>query len=304
MRIGIDLGGSKIEGVALDEAGAVAAALRVPTPQQDYDATLGAVAHVVAVLEAEIGASARVGVGAPGSLSRRADDAGNRLWQGANATWINARALPADLSARLGRDVRVANDANCFAVSEAADGAAAGAHVVFGVIVGTGCGGGIVVDGRPLAGHNGIGGEWGHTPLPWPRADEYPGPLCFCGKRGCLETWVAAKSLERDFRDRGGTALSATAIADAAAAGEGLAVAVLDDYVDRLARGLAVVVDIVDPDVIVLGGGASRIAALYERLPAAIAAHAFSDSLATPVVRARHGDASGVRGAAQLWDRV
>lgn len=302
MRIGIDLGGSKIEGVALDAGGGVAAALRVPTPQGDYAATIAAVAHVVAVLEAEADAPASVGVGAPGSASRRTDDRGNALWQGSNATWINGCALEADLAAALARDIRVANDANCFAVSESTDGAAAGAHIVFGVIIGTGCGGGLCVDGRPVAGRNGIAGEWGHMPLPWPRADEYPGPECFCGRRGCIERWVAAKSLERDFVERGGAAgLSATGIADAAAAGNVCAAAALDDYIDRLARGLAVVVDILDPDVIVLGGGGSRIGALYDRLPGAIATYAFANSLDTPVVRNRHGDASGVRGAAQLW---
>lgn len=301
MRIGIDLGGSKIEGVALTRDGTVAAALRVPTPQHDYPATIAAVAHVVAVLEAETGARASVGLGAPGSAARATDSHGSRLWQGANSTWINRQPLEADLAAALRREVRVANDANCFTVSEAADGAAAGAHVVFGVIIGTGVGGGLVVDGKPLAGRHGIGGEWGHIPLPWARPSEFPGRENFCGHRGTMETWVAAKSLERDFVERGGAPMLATAIADAAATGDALAVAVFDDYVERLARGLAMVVNIVDPDCIVLGGGASRIAALYDRLPARIAEYAFTGAFDTPVVRNRHGDASGVRGAAQLW---
>ena len=301
MRIGIDLGGSKIEGVALTRDGSVGAALRVPTPQQDYPATIAAVAHVVTMLEAETGVRASVGIGAPGSAARATDAAGNRVWQGANATWINARPLEADLAAALGREVRVANDANCFTVSEAADGAAAGAHVVFGVIIGTGVGGGLVVDGKPIGGRHGIAGEWGHVTLPWMRADEFPGAINFCGHRGTMETWVAAKALERDYVERGGAALLATAIADAAAAGDARAGRVFDDYVERLARGLAMIVNIVDPDCIVLGGGASRIAALYDRLPARIAAYAFTDDFDTPVVRNRHGDASGVRGAAQLW---
>ena len=301
MRIGIDLGGTKIEGVALTRDGTVAAALRVPTPQHDYPATIAAVAHVAAVLEAETGVTASVGIGAPGSAARAIDARDNRVWQGANSTWINGQPLEADLAAALGREVRVANDANCFTVSEAADGAAAGAQVVFGVIIGTGVGGGLVVDGKPIAGRHGIGGEWGHVTLPWPRASEFPGRENFCGHRGTIETWVAAKALERDFVERGGAATLATGIADAAAAGDALAGAVFDDYVERLARSLAMIVNIVDPDVIVLGGGASRIAALYDRLPGRIAEYAFTDAFDTPVVRNRHGDASGVRGAAQLW---
>lgn len=301
MRIGIDLGGSKIEGIALAPDGSAAAALRVPTPQHDYLATIAAVAQVVAALEAETATSASVGIGAPGSASRRLDVGGNRLWQGANATWINDRAFEADLAAALARPVRVANDANCFTVSEAADGAGAGASVVFGVIIGTGVGGGLVVDGRPVTGRHGIAGEWGHVPLPWARADEFPGEPNFCGHRGTIETWVAGKALERDFVRRGGLVMRATDIADAAGAGDDRAAAVFDDYVERLARGLAMVVNIVDPDCIVLGGGASRIAALYDRLPARIAAYAFTNAFDTPVVPGRHGDASGVRGAAQLW---
>lgn len=301
MRIGIDIGGTKIEGVALDASGGVAAALRVPTPQHDYAGTGAAVAHVVAVLEAETGTRATVGIGAPGSLSARVDEHGERLWQGANATWLNGMPLAADLARASNRDIRLANDANCFAVSEAADGAAAGAASVFGVILGTGVGGGLVVDGKPIEGRNGIAGEWGHIALPWQRADEYPGRDCYCGRRGCIETWVAAKSLERDFAERGGSRLNATGIADAASAGETLAAAVFDDYVDRLARGLALIVDVVDPHVFVLGGGASRIAALYDRLPPLIAGYAFAAAPEIAVVRNRHGDASGVRGAAQLW---
>lgn len=300
MRIGVDLGGTKIEGVALARDGRVAAALRVPTPQHDYPGTIAAVAQVVAALEAETGVTASVGIGAPGSASRAIDENGNRMWQGANATWINDQPFEADLAAALARDVRVANDANCFTVSEAADGAAAGAAVVFGVIIGTGVGGGLVIDGRPITGRHGIAGEWGHVPLPWARADEFPGEVNFCGHYGTIESWVAARALERDFAARGGGKSRATDIADAAA-DDPLAAAAFDDYVERLARGLAMIVNIVDPDCIVLGGGASRIAALYDRLPARIAAYAFTSAFDTPVVPGRHGDASGVRGAAQLW---
>lgn len=301
MRIGIDLGGTKIEAIALRGDGSVAASLRVSTPQHDYAGTVAAIAHAVATLEAEAGDADSVGVGAPGSAARASNARGDRLWQGANATWINGQPLEADLAAALARPVRVANDANCFTVSEATDGAAAGAHVVFGVIIGTGVGGGLVVDGRPIAGRHGIAGEWGHVTLPWPRASELPGRENFCGHRGTMETWVAGKSFERDFVERGGASLRATDIADAAAAGDALATAAFDDYVERLARGLAMIVNIVDPDCIVLGGGASRIGALYDRLPARIGDYAFTDAFDTPVLRSRHGDASGVRGAAQLW---
>lgn len=299
MRIGIDLGGTKIEGVALTPDGGVAATLRRPTPQHDYPGTVAAIVAVADALRREVGGVPTIGIGTPGSAARTA--AGPPVWQGANSVWLNGRPLAHDLERALGQPIRVANDADCFAVSEAVDGAAAGAGTVFGVILGTGVGGGLVVGGRPLAGPNGIAGEWGHVPLPWLAASEYPGPACYCGRRGCIETFLSGRAFERDHRERTGETRRATDIAEAALAGDAAAAASLDTYVDRLGRALAMLIDIVDPDIIVLGGGVSRIGALYERLPAAIAPHVFSAGFATPVVRNRHGDSSGVRGAAQLW---
>jgi fructokinase len=267
----------------------------VPTPQQDYAATLAAVAHVVEALGAP---DASVGIGAPGSERLATDAEGRRLWGGANSTWLNGQPLAHDLARAIGRPAAIANDANCFAVSEATDGAVAGARVAFGVIIGTGVGGGVVIDGRPLAGRHGIGGEWGHTPLPWMTPEEYPGRRCFCGHAGCIETFLAGPALERDHAARGG---------DPAMRGTEIALGALppareafDAYVDRLGRALAMVVNILDPDAIVLGGGLSKIDALYDRLPAAVAAHAFTTGFSAPIVRNLHGDSSGVRGAAWL----
>lgn len=294
-RIGVDLGGTKIEGVLLDAAGREQARLRVPTPQHDYAGTLAALAQVVAALGAP---DASVGIGAPGSERLETDADGRRLWGGANSTWLNGRPLAHDAREALGRPVALANDANCFAVSEATDGAAAGARVVFGVIIGTGVGGGTVVNGTPLAGRHGIAGEWGHTPLPWMTPDEHPGRACFCGRHGCIETFLAGPSLEQYHAARGGDpALRGTEIA---LGRDGPARAAFDAYVDRLGRALAMVVNIIDPDVIVLGGGLSKIDALYERLPPAVAARAFTDGFSAPIVRNAHGDSSGVRGAAWL----
>ncbi|HYE50457.1 MAG TPA: ROK family protein [Azospirillaceae bacterium] len=298
IRIGIDLGGTKIEGIAIDAAGAERARRRVATPRGDYGATVDAIVSLVAGLEAEAGGGrATVGVGIPGVVSPRTG-----LVKNANSTWLIGRPLDRDLAAALGRPVRLQNDANCFAVSEAADGAAAGARTVFGVIVGTGCGGGLVIDGRVLTGRHAIAGEWGHNPLPWPDQAEWPGPPCYCGRRGCIECWVSGTGFAEDHARVTGERLPAKDIALRAGAGNPEAEASLTRYIDRLARGLATVVNLVDPDVIVLGGGMSNVPRLYRDLPERLSAHCFSDGVDTPVVQARHGDSSGVRGAAWLWN--
>jgi fructokinase len=297
MRIGVDLGGTKIEAIALDDGGMVRARQRRPAPQGDYSKTIAAVADLVGAVEREAGVGpSPVGLGMPGGISP-----GTGLVQGANSTWLIGHPFDIDLGRALGRPLKVANDANCFAVSEASDGAAAGAGIVFGVILGTGVGGGIVINGRPLTGANAISGEWGHNPLPWPKDDERPGPACFCGQHGCIETWLAGPSLARDHKARAGGSLDAAAIVAAADAGDPAAVATLERYVERLARGLAHVVNIVDPHVIVLGGGLSNIARLYRDLPALMQPRIFTDHVATRIVPPRHGDSSGVRGAAWLW---
>ncbi|MGE0043386.1 MAG: ROK family protein [Vicinamibacterales bacterium] len=296
MRIGIDLGGTKIEGVVLDAGGGAVARERVATPRDDYDATIAAIVAMVARLEAAAGARGSVGVGTPGAISPASG-----LVKNANSTWLNGRPLGADLARALGREVRLANDANCLAVSEAADGAAAGAPVVFAAILGTGVGGGIVVDGRLLAGGNAVAGEWGHNPLPWPADDERPGPPCYCGRRGCLETFLSGPALAAGHAASGGAAVDAADVARLAAAGDPVAAAALNRYADRLARGLATVINLLDPDVIVLGGGVSNIERLYTAVPARWGAWVFSDRVDTRLVPAAHGDASGVRGAAGLW---
>ncbi len=296
MRIGIDLGGTKIEGIVLDDGGGERARLRVGTPARDYEATLAAVVEVVSSLEQRAGPVRAIGVGIPGALSPASG-----LVKNANATWLIGRPLDADLAHRLGRPVRVANDANCFAISEAVDGAGAGAAVVFGVILGTGVGGGIVVRGSLISGANAIAGEWGHNPLPWPDVGERPGPPCYCGKKGCIETFLSGPGLALDYRLAEGTDASPAEIADRAVAGEPAAVAALERYRGRLARALATVINIIDPDVIVLGGGMSKIESLYRTVPALWAAWAFSDRVTTELRQNRHGDSSGVRGAAWLW---
>jgi len=292
-RIGIDLGGTKIEAVALGVDGNVAMRERIATPA-GYAPTLGAIADLVGAIEQKLGGRGSVGVGIPGVIS-----ATTGLVKNANSIGLNGHRFDADLAAKLGREVRVANDANCFALSEASDGAGAGAGVVFGVIVGTGCGGGIVVDGKIIAGRNRVAGEWGHTPLPWPRADELPGPMCWCGKRNCLELWIAGPSLARDCD--GPQAHDASRLPVRAAAGDIAARAALVRHADRMARGLAVIVNVLDPDVIVLGGGLSNMEHLYVELPKLLKNYVFSDFVDTPIVRNRHGDSSGVRGAAWLW---
>jgi fructokinase len=296
MRIGIDVGGTKIEGLALGDKGASLARRRVATPRDDYAGTVDAVARLVEGLERDTGRRGTVGVGIPGVISPATG-----LVKNANSTWLNGQPLAEDLGRRLQRPVRLANDANCFALSEAVDGAGAGATVVFGVIVGTGTGGGLVTAGRLIVGANAIAGEWGHNPLPAPRDGEWPGPPCYCGRTGCIETFLSGPGLERDYARAAGTAAAAEDIARRAAEGEREARACLERYADRMARALASVINVVDPDVIVLGGGVSNIACLYESVPARWAPHVFSDRVDTRLVPAAHGDASGVRGAAWLW---
>ncbi len=292
-RIGVDLGGTKIEIVALDAGGAVRLRRRVATPG-DYEGGIAAIAGLVEGAEAELGARASIGVGIPGS-----ENPTTRLIRNANSTWLNGRPLGADLEARLGRAVRLSNDANCLAMSEAADGAGAGFGVVFAVILGTGCGGGLVVDGRLVEGRNRVGGEWGHNPLPWMTREEHPGPRCWCGQQGCLETYLSGPGLAVDCDGPG--ARDASGLPARAAAGDAAARAALERHTDRLARALAAVVNLLDPDVIVLGGGLSNMDHLYRDLPALIPRHVFSDDFDTPVRKALHGDSSGVFGAARLW---
>lgn len=295
-RIGIDLGGTKTEIVALDPAGAVRLRRRAATPQ-DYDGILGLLAGLVAAAEAELGeeGGASVGVGIPGSLSPATG-----LVRNANTRCLNGRPLDRDLAAALGRPVRLSNDANCLALSEAADGAGAGFGVVFAVILGTGVGGGLVVEGRLIEGLNRVAGEWGHTPLPWAAPGEHPGPACWCGQRGCLETLLCGPALAADWKGEGQR--DAGGIEAAAAAGDATARAALDRHAGRLARALAAVTNLIDPDVVVLGGGLSNLASLYETVPRLMAAHVFGDVAQCRLRPARHGDSSGVFGAARLWD--
>jgi fructokinase len=299
MRIGVDLGGTKIEAVALADDGEMPVRERVATPH-DYDGALKAIAALVAEVERKAGVSARpIGIGMPGSLSPVTG-----LVRNANSTWLNGRPFLEDVRRVLGARVRVANDANCFALSEAVDGAGAGARVVFGVILGTGCGGGVVVEGRAVEGANGIGGEWGHIPLPWPRPDELPFEQDWCGRYGCLEMWIAGKAgLERWAPKILGKAMTAEQIVTAAAAGDAKAQECLNQLYDRIARAMAVVIDILDPDVIVVGGGLSNIDALCENVARGIAPYIFSDVMRTRIVKNQWGDSSGVRGAAWLWDK-
>jgi fructokinase len=297
MRIGVDLGGTKIEAVALDRDGVERARLRRSSPREDYPGTLAVIAGLVRDIEAATGTGrCPVGVGMPGAISPATG-----LVKNANSTWLNGQPFDKDLAGALGRPLRLANDADCFAVSEASDGAGEGASVVFGVILGTGVGGGVVVEGRLLNGANAIAGEWGHNPLPRPADHERPGPACFCGRRGCIETWLSGPGLARDHERVTGERLDGPAIVAAAEAGEAKADASLARYEERLGRSLAHIVNIIDPQVIVLGGGLSRVARLYERLPALMIPHVFSDQVATRILPPRHGDSSGVRGAAWLW---
>jgi len=298
MRIGIDLGGTKIEGIAIGDDGTERLRRRIAAPRGEYDRTLSALCGLVRDIEREIGEPGTVGVGIPGTISPATG-----LVKNANSTWLNGRPFGADLPRLLDRPVRIANDANCFALSEATDGAAAGASIVFGVIVGTGCGGGVVVDGRVRAGANSIAGEWGHNPLPAARDDELNVPTCYCGRRGCIEQFLSGPGLTREYQAQGGDYVTAHEIGARAAAGDAPAGAALACYEERLARALGSVINILDPDVIVLGGGLSNIEHLYELVPRLWAPYVFSDRVATRLVRAKHGDASGVRGAAWLWER-
>jgi fructokinase len=297
VRIGIDLGGTKIEGIAIDDDGREVARTRIPAPRGDYVQTLDAIVRLVSDIERAIGAigmQGSVGVGIPGTISPATG-----LVKNSNSTWLIGQPLAADLPRLLHRPVRFANDANCFALSEATDGAAAGASIVFGVIIGTGTGGGVAIDGRVVSGANAIAGEWGHNPLPAPRDDERPGPACYCGRRGCIETFLSGPGMARDY-DGG---VDAATIADRARAGEARAIACLARYEDRMARALASIINVLDPGVIVLGGGLSNIDRLFVNVPTLWSPYVFSDRVVTRLVRAKHGDASGVRGAAWLWER-
>lgn len=309
MRIGVDLGGTKIEGIVLDGANQVVAGpIRVATPRDDYPATLSTIGDVIDRLEQALGPVIsspdpksrpipNIGIGIPGSIIR----ATGRV-QNANSTWLNGQPLKADLERNLGRPVRLANDANCFALSEASDGAGAGAHSVFGVILGTGCGGGLVIGGRLLDGPLGIAGEWGHNPLPWPLPDETPGPACWCGRHGCMEAWVSGPALEADYAARSGMPRNGSEIAVAATNRDSVAIETLRRHTDRLGRGLAHVINIFDPDIIVLGGGLSNLDHLYQELPDAISPHLFTDCPTVDIRRPVWGDSGGVRGAAWLWE--
>ena len=296
IRIGVDLGGTKIAFVALDEEGREIHRHRVATPREDYDGTVRAIKEGVARIETELGRKGSVGVGIPGTISGITHRVKN-----ANSTWMNGQPFDHDVSAALGREVRCANDANCLAVSEATDGAGAGKRVVFAVVLGTGCGGGLAIDGRVHNGRNGVAGEWGHTTLPWMHADEYPGPACYCGYRGCIETWISGTGLEADYERATKMKLRGKEIIARSEAGEAEALASLARYEDRLTRSLAQMINILDPDLIVLGGGVSQVPRLYQNVPQRLKEYVFGREADTPVVVAKHGDASGVRGAAWLW---
>lgn len=295
MRIGIDFGGTKIEAIAIGDNGEELDRNRRPTPRDDYAGTIGTIAAMVTELEERFGQKGSVGVGIPGAISPATG-----LVKNANSTWCIGKPFNADLGAALGREVKVENDANCLAVSEATDGAGAGEDVVFAVILGTGVGGGIAIHGKPLTGRHAIAGEWGHNPLPWPRDDERPGPKCYCGQLGCVETWCAGPGFAADHERVTGTKLAPVDIIAAARSGDAKANASLDRYIDRLARSLATAINMLDPDVIVLGGGMSNVKALYKRLPESLQNYVFSDVCNTPIRPALHGDSSGVRGAAFL----
>lgn len=296
MRIGIDLGGTKVELIALDDAGVERQRVRVATPADSYDAIIVCLRDLVLGAERTLGVKASVGVGTPGALSPATG-----LLRNANTTCLNGRPLDRDLSAALSREVRIANDANCFALSEATDGAGRDAEIVFGVILGTGCGGGVVVRGQLLRGASAIAGEWGHNPLPWPEPSELPGPACYCGKRGCIETFVSGPAVSRDLVAHGGDALDVQEIASRAGRGQSREQAALERFFARVSRGLATIINVIDPNVIVLGGGLSQLSGIAEAIALRLPAHVFSDCVASRVVRAVHGDSSGVRGAAWLF---
>ena len=296
-RIGVDLGGTKIEAAAVDGGGGIRLRRRAATPAGRYDAILATVADLVASLESELGARASIGVATPGALSLA-----NGRVKNSNSTVLNGRFFRKDLERKLGREIRMANDANCFALSEAVDGAGRGAHCVFGVILGTGVGGGIVIDGGIVTGANAIAGEWGHNPLPLPDASDHPLPLCYCGRRGCIETYLSGPGLAADFARASGERVDAAEIAKRAAKGDAECGAAMDRYEMRLARALSGVINILDPDVVVLGGGLSNVQRLYSHLPGLCKEFVFSDDIRTRIVPPAHGDSSGVRGAAWLWN--
>lgn len=297
-RIGIDLGGTKIECVVMDPAGSVCWRRRIRTPRGNYDETIAALARLVAAARPASGDPAPVGIGIPGSVSART----GRVKHG-NATWLIGRPLQRDIEAALGVPVRIENDANCLAVSEAADGAGSGDSVILAVVLGTGIGAGLVVNGHPVSGANAIAGEWGHNPLPWPEDSERPGDACYCGRSGCLETWLSGPALARRHCRETGQTLEPREIARRAGAGDPAASRTLDAWINRLARSLATVINLLDPDVIVVGGGLSNISRLYSDVPKQWQRYVFSDEIRTRLVAAAHGDASGVRGAAWLWPR-
>lgn len=296
MRIGVDVGGTKIEALAIDNDGKELLRYRVDTPRDDYKGTVEAIVELVRRIEAETGRTGTVGAGIPGSISAKTG-----LVKNANSTWLNGMPFDKDLSVAMAREVRLANDANCLAVSEATDGAAAGKNVVFGVILGTGCGGGVAIGGKVHPGPNGTGGEWGHIPLPWPKDEENPGPPCYCGQRGCMEMWVSGTGLARDYKQVTGRAATSREIIADFLAGDTDAAAAVDRLEDRLARGMANIVNILDPDAFVLGGGLSHTQHLYESLPKRLSQYVFGREFDTPILQAKYGDSSGVRGAAWLW---
>lgn len=299
MRIGVDLGGTKIESIALASDGKILSKHRVPTPAGDYDATIEAIRSSVAAIEKQASARGSVGIGIPGTLSPATG-----LIKNANSTWLIGRPLDRDLETALARPVRLSNDANCFTLSEATDGAGAEFEVVFGVILGTGVGGGISVAGRLLRGPNAIAGEWDHNPLPWPEPDELPGPPCYCGRHGCIETFLSGPAISHSYENAGGPALPADVIVQSAIEGNARAEQVLVTYENRLARALAHIINILDPDAIVLGGGLSNMDRLYKNIPEIWQSWVFSDQVDTPLLRPAHGDSSGVRGAAWLWPKT
>ncbi|SHH73951.1 ROK family protein [Ferrimonas marina] len=298
VRIGVDLGGSKIEVIALDPIGQILWRQRRPTPKGQYQPTLATITEMVLQCEREIQCVGSVGVGIPGVVSSRTETV-----KAASSTCLNGQPLERDLSQRLQRPVRTANDANCFAVSEAMDGAGRGYRVVFGAILGTGCGAGLAIDGQAHAGRHGIAGEWGHNPLPWMTEQEFPGPECFCGKRGCIERYISGSGLEAQYRRLTGDGLSATEIELRARAGEPAALQIRQQFLSQLARALAHVVHLLDPDCVVLGGGLSNLDWIYSDLPEQLRLQVIGQECDLPILRNQHGDSSGVRGAAWLWGK-
>ena len=296
MRIGIDLGGTKIEIIAIDDDGAERLRRRTPTPVHDYALTLKTLADLIQTAENELHCKASIGIGTPGALS---PDTG--LMRNSNSTCLNGKPLDLDLEALLKRPIRLQNDANCFALSEATDGAAAGAHTVFAVIIGTGTGAGITIAGSLINGPNAVTGEWGHNPLPWPNIDESPGSRCYCGNAGCIETFLSGPGLARDYANTTSTTVPAHTLETLAEQGDTAAQQALNRYEDRMARSLATVINLLDPDVIVLGGGVSNMQRLYTNVPKQWHKYVFADRVRTKLLPARHGDSSGVRGAAWLW---